>query len=473
MNNQPTTASLPPGPKGWPIIGSIPAIMNDTHLAMNKIAQEHGDICHILLGNVDTIVISHPDLLREAFAMPALSDKWMGEVMSLFTHNGRALGTAPYGDYWRQLQRIVNRHMLTVKRMQYLRVAHMEEEVEGMLAAFGEQGQHGQLVDPYPIFSHTNARIVFRSVFGRSQDDSDELEETADELLQTISTMFRYATAPNPGDFLPWLKFIPLPLIKEVKQQVARRDQITHYLIDRAKSRPDLDLENPSTLLEVLLAQEKAGEISADSMALLIGDMFLGGTDTSAQTMTWLLLLLANRPEIQAKVHEELDRVIGSDATPTLEDREQLPYTNAVILESMRFRTIAPIAAPHQASESIEIGGYLIPKGAQVLGNLYGIHHDSRFWEAPHEFMPDRFMPQADGSPSLASQSSAYMPFGTGRRACPGYRFGEWVVWLQASRLLHRYQFTRSGDEIGQLSEDEVFGMTVSPRRFSLLVTER
>ena len=182
-------------------------------------------------------------------------------------------------------------------------------------------------------------------------------------------------------------------------------------------------------------------------------------------------MLLANNPDVQAKVHEELDRVIGHDAMPTVEDRTRLPYVFACLAESMRYRTIGPLGLPHKASVDTEIGGYLIPAGTQVLGNIYSIHHDPRHWDSPHEFIPERFLPKEDGSMSDALTSPAYIPFGTGHRRCPGRRFAETTVWLHITRMLHRLRFeTPTGTP---LSEDEVFGLAISPKPYSLRVARR
>ena len=105
-----------------------------------------------------------------------------------------------------------------------------------------------------------------------------------------------------------------------------------------------------------MLAQAETGEIESDMINDLCMDLLLAGTDTSAQTVSWMLLLLANRPEVQAKVHEELDRVVGPDALPTVDDRTRLPYTFACLAESMRYRTIGPLAVPHQATQDTEVG---------------------------------------------------------------------------------------------------------------------
>ena len=220
-----------------------------------------------------------------------------------------------------------------------------------------------------------------------------------------------------------------------------------------------------------MLAQEEAGEITADMTKDLCMDLMLAGTDTSAQTVNWTLLLLANRPEIQARVHEELDRVIGPDVLPTVDDRTRLPYTFACLAESMRYRTIGPLGLPHKASEDAEIGGYRIPAGTQVLGNIYSIHHDPNLWDSPHEYLPERFLPQADGSPSPALTGNAFIPFGTGHRRCPGRRFAETTSWLHVTRMLHKLRFETP--EGKALPEDEVFELAISPQPYSLRVARR
>ena len=219
-----------------------------------------------------------------------------------------------------------------------------------------------------------------------------------------------------------------------------------------------------------MLAQEETGEIESDMINDLCMDLLIAGTDTSAQTINWTLLL-ANRPEVQAKVHEELDEVIGSDALPTVDDRTRLPYTFACLAESMRYRTIGPLAVPHQATEDTEVGGYLVPAGAQVLGNIYSIHHDPRFWDAPDDFVPERFLPQPDGTPAVALTGNAFIPFGTGHRRCPGRRFAETAVRLQLTRMLHRLRFDTPDGR--PLSEAEVFGLAISPRPYALRVERR
>ena len=154
-----------------------------------------------------------------------------------------------------------------------------------------------------------------------------------------------------------------------------------------------------------------------------------------------------------------------------MEHQGSLRYLHAAILESMRYRTVGPLGLPHKTIEDVEIDGYIIPKDAQVLGNIYAIHNDDRFWDSPDEFIPERFLFSEDGAPPPTLTSGAFMPFGTGRRGCPGQGFAEIVIWLQACRLLHKYRFTPRG--ASRLPEDEKFGLAVGPQPFVLDIARR
>ena len=461
---------LPPGPRGLPLFGSLLEIRHDTHLAIDRLAKRYGDICLMRFGSVPTVVISDADLLHEAFGKAVLADRWASEIMNALSGQ-KDLVMAPYGDHWRQMQRFANRELLSARNVENVRERHIAHVVDGLVAHMAEMGDAGELVSPPTLTARSNATLMFRSVFGQPEDSTDEFLQQREALLQYISWIFSSATATNLADYIPWLRFLPSNAVKEAARQAEIGGEIIRALIDDARNRPGLDLDAPTSLVEVMLASEEVGEITDDMTPDLCMDMLIAGTDTSAQTVNWFLLILANRPEIQARVHEELDRVIGRDALPTVDDRTRLPYTFACLAESMRYRTIGPLGLPHRASEDAEIGGYLIPAGTQVLGNIYSIHHDPQYWDSPNEFIPERFLPQEDGSMAEALTSRAYLPFGTGHRRCPGRRFAETTVWMHITRMLHRLRFeTPNGQPI---TEDEQFGLAISPKPYSLKAARR
>ncbi len=467
----------PPGPRGLPVFGSLLEIRHDTHLAIDRLAKRYGDICLLRFGSVPTVVISDADLLHDAFGKAVLADRWASEIMNTLSKQ-KDLVMAPYGDHWRQMQRFANRELLSARNLNTVRERHIEGVVNGLVEQMGSMGEAGELVSPPLMTARSNSTLMFRSIFGREDDSSSEFQQQRAALLDYVNWIFSTATATNLADYIPWLKFLPNSALKEAVRQSEIGTAIITSLVESARNRPGLDLSAPTCLVEVMLAQQETGEISEDMTKDLCMDLLIAGTDTSAQTVNWFLLILANRPGIQAQVHEELDRVIGHPSTssgqansPTVDDRTRLPYLFACLAESMRYRTIGPFGLPHKASEDAEVGGYLIPAGTQVLGNIYSIHHDPRYWDSPDEFIPERFLPQEDGSMSAALTGPAYLPFGTGHRRCPGRRFAETTVWLHITRMLHKLRFETPDDS--PLSEDEVFGLAISPKPYSLKATRR
>ena len=468
---------LPPGPRGLPVFGSLLEIRNDTHLGIDRLVKRYGDICLLRFGSVPTVIISDADLLHEAFGKAELADRWVSEIMNTLSGQ-KDLVLAPYGDHWRQMQRFANRELLSQRNVDNVRERHIEIVVDGLVSRMAEMGDAGELVSPSVMTARSNSNLMFRSIFGQPEGATEEFIQQRETLLDYISWIFSSATATNLADYIPWLRFLPSNALKEATRQAEIGGAIIRGLVEDARNKPGLDLSAPTCLVEVMLAREESGEITSDMTCDLCMDMIIAGTDTSAQTVNWFLLLMANRPEIQARVHEELDRVIGRPssgsghaALPTVDDRTRLPYVFACLAESMRYRTIGPLGLPHKASEDSEIGGYLIPAGTQVLGNIYSIHHDPRYWDSPDEFIPERFMPREDGSMSPALTSPAYLPFGTGHRRCPGRRFAETTVWLHITRMLHRLRLETP--EGAPLSEDEVFGLAISPKPYSLKVERR
>jgi len=133
MTSKSSSGKTPPGPRGLPIFGSLFSIRNDTHLAPNLIAKQYGDICSMGFGTEPTVVISHPDLLKEAFDKTELADRWVSEIMDIFTHHGKDLALAPYGEHWRQLQRFANRELLSMRHLQQIREQHVEEVVNRLV----------------------------------------------------------------------------------------------------------------------------------------------------------------------------------------------------------------------------------------------------------------------------------------------------------------------------------------------------
>ena len=192
-------------------------------------------------------------------------------------------------------------------------------------------------------------------------------------------------------------------------------------------------------------------------------DLIAGGTESSAVTVEWAISELLKKPEVIAKATEELDRVIGRSRWVTEKDIPQLPYVDAIVKETMRLHPVAPLLVPRLAREDATVDGYDIPAGTRVLVSVWSIGRDPALWDAPEEFMPERFL----GSKlDVKGQDYELLPFGSGRRMCPGYSLGLKVIQVSLANLLHGFTWCLPNDMTKEeLSVEEIFGLS-TPRKF-------
>lgn len=186
--------------------------------------------------------------------------------------------------------------------------------------------------------------------------------------------------------------------------------------------------------------------------------MIAGGTESSAVTVEWAISELLKRPEIIKKATEELDRVIGRERWVEEKEIQTLPYIEAIVKETMRLHPVAPMLVPRQTREDVTINGYDIPAGTRVLVNVWTIAHDPAVWENPDEFRPERFL---EKSIDVKGHDFELLPFGSGRRMCPGYNLGLKVIQVSLANLLHGFNWRLpDGMKNADLSMEEIFGLS-------------
>ena len=309
------------------------------------------------------------------------------------------------------------------------------------MRSMGAAADAGEAVAPHRLLLSSANDLCFQALFGQDGTGTGELRPVREELEENV---FRYCSAAfspayNLMTAYPSLRFLFGRLLKKSLAQRERRDSLIGRLVEDVERRRTAGTEpagtGPACLVDAMLDGESSGDLSRPVTLALCVDVLVN-TAAIASTVGWTLLLVANRPDVQAGIQQELDRVVGRHGPPDEDHRTRLPYTFACIAESMRFRPVSPLSLPHLATADTEIGGYRIPAGTQVFGGIHSVHHDERFWESPEEFIPERFLPQADGSPSAALTSPAYMPFGVGIRRCAGRDFSSRAVWLYVTRML-------------------------------------
>lgn len=196
-------------------------------------------------------------------------------------------------------------------------------------------------------------------------------------------------------------------------------------------------------------------------------DLIAGGTESSAVTVEWAISELLRKPEIFKKATQELDTVIGRDRWVEEKDVPNLPYINAIAKETMRLHPVAPMLVPRLARDDVKIAGYDIPKGTLILVNTWTIGRDSKIWENPYEFEPERFL---EKNIDVKGHDYELLPFGAGRRMCPGYPLGIKVIQASLANILHGFHWRlKDGMKKEDLNMEEIFGLS-TPRKFPLEV---
>uniref|UniRef100_J3MUA2 Uncharacterized protein n=2 Tax=Oryza brachyantha TaxID=4533 RepID=J3MUA2_ORYBR len=196
--------------------------------------------------------------------------------------------------------------------------------------------------------------------------------------------------------------------------------------------------------LDSLLELTSTGKIARDNVSTIMFDVFGAGTDTISITVEWAMAELLRNPSIMAKARAEMEGVLAGKNAVEETDMERLPYLRAVVKEAMRLHPVAPIMLPHRAVEDgVEITGYAVPKGSTVIFNVWAIMRDPAEWEKPEEFMPERFLDphRAEKKVEFRGKDFEFIPFGAGRRMCPGLPMAERVVPFILASLLHAFEW--------------------------------
>ena len=287
----------------------------------------------------------------------------------------------------------------------------------------------------------------------------------------------------NILDLLPCLRFLPLKDVKRLRDSRQIRDDILDTKYREHKQRFEEDNANNNFEIEDLTdallkayyeAEQEDGKVtqllSEDHIVMTMNDVFNAGLETTATTLRWLVAYMASYPDVQARVHAELDDVIGSGRMPCMNDRGNLPYLESTIAEVLRIRAIVPLSLPHKSTCDTSLGGYDVPKDTMLITNIWAIHHDQDEWEKPDVFNPERFL-DSEGKFSAAGVRS-YLPFSAGRRHCLGESLAKTELFLVASRLLHQFKVENPPEKPLPDLSGEV-GVVLMPGAFEVCITER
>ncbi|KAL2462989.1 Cytochrome [Forsythia ovata] len=457
------SGKLPPGPYPFPIIGNILQLGKNPHQSLTKLSKIYGPLMYLKLGSRNTIVVSSPDIAKQVLQKhdQVFSSRTIPAAATAYDHYKKSVGWLPVASQWRNLRKICREQMFSTHRMdasQGLR----QEKLKKLCAYVHDCCINDQVVDIGDAAFITSLNLMSATLF--SIDFAQFSSKSAQETKEVVRVLMSIGAVPNLADFFPVLKFIdPQGIVRKTKSYVGKVFVIFDDLINqRLKSRGgSLDHPVKNDLLEAILdhSQTNESELTFDVLKHLLLDLFVAGTDTTSSTVEWAMTELLRNPEKMSKAKNELMTVVGGNRQVEESDISRLPYLQSVIKETFRYHPPAPFLIPRKAEVDIEINGYTIPKDAQILVNVWATGRDSSIWLNPDSFEPERFL---DLEIDFKGKDFELIPFGSGRRICPGLPLAYRMVHLMVASLIHNFNWKlEQGMKPEEVDINEKFGLSL------------
>ncbi|GAV58785.1 p450 domain-containing protein [Cephalotus follicularis] len=449
--------NTPPSPPSLPIFGHLHLLKQPLHRTFHKLFLKYGPIISLRFGSRHIIVASSPSIVEECFTKNdvVLANRPMLLIGKHVGYNNTTIGNAPYGDHWRNLRRIAATELLSTHRLNML-VGIRREEIKRLLRRLSRDScNEFAKVELKSLFSELTFNIMMRMVAGKryyGEDVTDE--EEARKFREMMSEIQLYGGVSHPGDFLPILNWIDHGGFEKRLVKLGKKvDAFLQGLINERRSKNE-DLERKNTMIDHLNSlQESESEYYTDqTIKGIILAMLFAGTETSSVTLEWAMSNLVNHPDILNKARAELDTHVGEERLVDEPDVSKLPYLQNIISETLRLYPAAPLLLPHMSYEDCKIGGYDVPRDTILLVNAWAIHRDPNLWDDPESFKPERFE-------SGQVEAHKWVPFGLGRRACPGAGLAQRVVGLTLGLLIQSFEWERVSEKLVDMTEGK--GLTM------------
>ncbi|CAM4526866.1 cytochrome P450 1A1 [Lepidochelys kempii] len=463
-----------PGPRGYPLIGNVLELGSNPHLTLTQMSQKYGDVMQIQIGTRPVLVLSGLDTIKQALVKQGEDFMGRPDLYSFrYIGDGQSLTfSTDSGEVWRARRKLAQNALKTFSvspspnsSSTCLLEEHVSKEADYLIRKLLQLMEEKKRFDPYRYVVVSVANVICAMCFGNRYDHGDQ------ELLSMVNLNNEFgdvAASGNPADFIPVLQYLPSRTMKIFKDLNKRFNSFLQKIVKEHYS--SFDKDNIRDITDSLIehCQEKKVyesaniQLSDQKIISIVNDLFGAGFDTVTTALSWSLMYLVTYPEIQKKIHEELDQMIGRERRPRLSDRPLLPYTEAFILEMFRHSSFLPFTIPHCTTKDTVLNGYFIPKDLCVFVNQWQVNHDEKLWKDPSTFNPERFL-SAEGTEVNRAESEKVMMFGLGKRKCIGESIGRWEVFLFLTTLLQQLEFSICDGEKADITPQ--YGLTMKHKR--------
>ncbi|XP_002275826.1 cytochrome P450 CYP736A12 [Vitis vinifera] len=456
---------LPPGPWALPIFGNLHMLGNLPHRNLSRLARKYGPIMSMRLGYVPTIVVSSPEaaelFLKTHDAVFASRPKIQASEYLCYGRKGMAF--TEYGPYWRNARKLCTLELLTKVKIDSF-AAMRKEELGVLVQSLKQMAAAREVVNISKKVGELIEDMTHRMLFGRCKDyQRADLKALVQETLILVGAF-------NIADYVPFLGALDLQGLKRRMKAISGAvDHILEKVIDEHKQDASENQGNHKDFVDVMLSlmnemknfhQEPSYLIEQENIKGIVWDIIIGAIDTSATTIEWLLSELFRHPRVMRQLQEELENVIGMERMVEEVDLANLVYLDMVLKEGLRLHPAGPLLLPHESIEDITLNGYYIPKKSRIIINAWAIGRDPNIWSNNVEdFFPERFI---GSNIDFQGKDFQFIPFGSGRRKCPGMQLGLINVRLVLAQLVHCFDWKLPNGMLpSELDMSEEFGLAL------------
>lgn len=464
---------MPPGPRKLPIIGNLLHITGPVlpHRALRDLARKYGGLMSLQIGEMSALVVSSPDMAKEFLRTHDLAFATRAETLagSILLYNNSDIVLGPYGDYWRQMRKICITELLNPRLVKsFSSIRH--DEIHRLLADVRSAADKPFNISER-IFYFTSS-IICRAAFGEVFTGRDQFIQQAKD-ISVLTGSFDFA------DMFPsWKALHPIfGNRKEIMKTHLKTDALIESIIKEHRKKMDGGKKGDGEyttdcIIDVLLKLKDSGSlqvpITTDNIKAIIIDMFGAGSETSTTTTMWAMSEMMRNPSVLAKAQAEVREVFKGKEMLDESDVEQLPYLKTVVKETLRCHPPTPLIATRECREETVVNGYKIPLKTKVMVNAYALATDPQYWEDPESFVPERF---EDNSVDFTGSHFQYVPFGAGRRICPGLAFGFANTVSPLAHLLYNFDWKLpEGVTAETLDMTEMLGLAVARKNDLVLI---
>ncbi|KAI0789549.1 OrdA protein [Abortiporus biennis] len=461
--------SLPPGPNGLPVIGNVADMPSEKEwLTFAEWGRKWGGIVYVSLLGQPMIILNDSEIMDEFHKKSAIySDRPVLRMGGELVGYSDTLVLLRYGERFRNYRKFIARFIEPISQHYPI----IERESRKFLKR--------TLRKQEDVLGHLRmlmGGIIMQLTYGYEVQDSDPKGDPFINLIEHANSNFNKASTPGVFlvDVFPSLRFLPEWLPGMGFKKLARdwkkdTDAMVQVPYEYTKSQ----IRSGSTVRSFVsagLQQDTKESVDLDFMA---SSLYGGGSDTTVSAEYAFILAMVLNPDVQKKAQAEIDSIVGTDRLPALNDRETLPYINAVVTEVLRWNSVAPTGVPHVASEDGQINGYFVPKGTIIIANLWQMLHNPETYPEPFDFDPERYIP----APGKETQPDPRkISFGFGRRVCPGQTLAEASLFACIAMSLAVFDFEKATDENGsQITpvHENTSGTISYPKPFKCVIKPR